>query len=129
MLVDRDAQATRMCDEDLRLRRELTDGEADSGGAEESEGEAAERRVQSGCLTPNQRNMMLVRMGGTFYWNTFWHLLRKISHNESLELTSYHCHRGVIRHRWITFTAQWRDEHTLIIDRPLSGLDSSMGDQ
>lgn len=70
--------------------------------------------------------MMLVRMGGTFYWNTFWQLLRKISHNESLELTSYHCHRGVIRHRWITFTAQWRDEHTLIIDRPLSGLDRSM---
>ena len=47
----------------MRLRPEFTDGEADSEGAEESEGEAAERRVQSGCLTPNQRNMLLVRLG------------------------------------------------------------------
>ena len=63
LLADRDAQATRMCDADLRLRREPTDGEADSEGAEESEGEAAQRRVQSGCLTLNQRNMLLVRLG------------------------------------------------------------------
>jgi hypothetical protein len=66
LLADRDAQATRMCDADLRLplRRE---GEAESegaaGAAVENAAEAAARRVQSGCLTPNQRNMLLVRLG------------------------------------------------------------------
>lgn len=70
--------------------------------------------------------VMLVRMGGTFYWNTFWNLLRKVKRDEPLELISYHSHRGIIMHRWITFTAQWRDEHTLIIDRATNGQDRSM---